>query len=237
MITTTLRISSGIMSSRLPEIQALLRSGDVDKAIFICTELRIDMTTEDIAKEIGFIQRVDAARKKKAGKEHNAWESLVLFAMGVGWEQEEKFYGPYEWNHPMRRGDILSWGTYLYGGPKEDLELAFDVLVEQGLFFTVHPGVFAEACYYCEYDPDFVLEIPGYEKFAPRWKALQKKLDRKFDHRTWRTTGLCWGGGSQGPSELPLYICVGSSCCRFLAGEPTCQHKLPFNPLILPASK
>ena len=236
MKTTALRTSSGIIDSHLPEIQALLRAGDIDKAVVLYKEVGGFMASEDIAKEVEFIHRVDAARKKEAGTEHNAWEWLVLVALGLDWEEdEEKFNGPYEWLYPMLKEDIVGMAApFCRSIPIKDLEFAFDVLVEQGLFFTVHPGVFAEACYYCSYDPDFPLEIPEYSRYAPKWRALQKKFDRKYDSGTWRSTGVCWGQGSLA-SETPLKLCVGSCCCRFLSGEPACQHNLPFNPLILPA--
>jgi len=238
MKTTTFRNYYCTPSDRLVEIQTLLRSGDVGKAVVLGNEIGIEMTNEEIATEIEFLRRVEAARKKETGAEHSAWEWLVLAALGLYWEVEEEFHGPYEWNHPMIKKAIVDMASFFdSSGQKKDFELAFDVLVEQGLFFEVHPGVFAEACYYCEYDPDFLREIPGFEQYVPEWSALQEALDKKFELRTWRATGLCWGGGSQGPSELPLYICVGSSCCRFRDGDPVCQHELPFNPIILPAKK
>lgn len=236
METTTLRMSYGLFTRRLPEIQALLRAGDVDKAAVIYKELDVQMTSEDIAKEIEFIHRVDAARKKEAGTEDNPWEWLVRHALFYNWEDdEEEFHGPYEWSYPRLKEDIVdSVAARDRSVPIKDIEFAFDVLVEQGLFFTVHPGVFAEPCYYCSYDPDFLLEIPELSRYAPEWRALQERLDQEYDSGTWRSTGLCWGQGSQA-SENPLYLCVGSSCCRFRDGAPACQHNLPFNPLILPA--
>lgn len=239
MKTTTLKSDYLIPSERLIEIQRELISGDEGKAVLLGNKLGIEMTNEVIATEIEFLCQLESARKKKAFSEYSAWEWLILVALGLDWEQDEdEFHGPYEWNSPMLKKSIVDMASGFYSpGPREDVELAFDVLVEQGLFFQAHPGVFADACYYCEYDSDFLCEIPEFERYMPQWQALQKKLDMKFDLRTWRTTGLCRGGGSQGTSELPLSICVGSSCCRFREGDSVCQHELPFNPMILPVIK
>ena len=239
MKTTTLKCDYLIPSKRLIEIQMKLISGDEAKAVLLGNKLGIEMTNKVIATEIEFLRQLEASRKKPVFSEYSAWEWLILVALGLDWEEDEdEFHGPYEWNSPMQKKSIVGMASRFYSpGPTEDLELAFDVLVEQGLFFQVHPGVFADACYYCEYDADFLREIPGFERYAPQWQAFQEKLDRKFDLRTWRTTGLCWGGGSQGTSELPLSICVGSSCCRFREGDSVCQHELAFNPMILPGMK
>lgn len=191
---------------------------------------------EGIAKEREFIRRLDTARTRPSKDEYSAWEALVLWALGVGmWDDD--FHGAWEMPSPMPRGQILSEAADYYTGPASDLELAFDVLVEQELFFTVHPGVFAEPCYYCSYDADLLKLIDGFQQYAPAWEERCEEFDQKFDYRTWRNAGLCWGGGSQGPSDLPLYVCVGSSCCWFRDGEPKCVHELPFNPLILPPRK
>lgn len=72
MKTTTLRNDYPTPSDCLTKIQRLLRSGDVSKAVVLGNKIGIEMTNEEIATEIEFLRRLEAARKKASGAEHSA---------------------------------------------------------------------------------------------------------------------------------------------------------------------
>jgi hypothetical protein len=135
---------------------------------------------------------------------------------------------------PVTLPVFLVWGGSHYEGPREDLEAAFRGLLAQGLFFEVHPGVFAEPVYCCGYDQDFLAELPEDaperregEKFWPRWNRYH------VEHTAgWQSAGLCMGQGSQSGGSERFGVCLGTSCCSFDGGE-ACTWELEFNPALL----
>lgn len=114
------------------------------------------------------------------------------------------------------------------------IEVAFRGLIAEGLFFEVHLGVFAEPCYFCSYDPEFLDELPEAKRHAKSWRQFRKYHDRAS--RGWKQAGLCWGQGREGGlSDGEIGLCLATSCCCFAQHpEKECAHELRYAPHLLP---
>lgn len=224
-------------SRELPELQRLIRAGNIGSAK-IFAENVIPLSDTSIERESEFLRLVDISRNHIMEGGHSARRALILVAIGY-YSGIDACEMPSVLPCPMTRKSIIE-DFAPYGGPRDMIEIAFDALVAQGLFFSVHPGVFKETCYYSTYDPDFMRELWDGDKYSRKLETIVRRLDKEYEKSGWRkapgwrTTGLCWGGGSQGPSSAPLNHCRGSACSWFLNGRSKCWQELEFNPAILP---
>jgi hypothetical protein len=202
---------------QLAKLHTEIRTGSEETASALF--LRLVHITEDdarleVRREIEFVRAVDASRAigpEASARKITPRQALIAYALGY-WHGE----GPRPWQSPISRSALIHKADEYYLGPHEHLEVALRGLLAEGLFFEVHPGVFAEPAYFCSYDPEFLSEVPGAERFVAAWTDRQLYLDRHF--KGWREAGLCWGQGRYGKrgEDLPEEdqgLCLGSSCC------------------------
>ncbi len=236
MVTKSVLSTVSVQSERLADIHAAIRGGSEDAAVALYQQLtgellRPEAAREDIRRETEFLRVVDASREigsKASGRNITPRQALIGAALG-GWYGDE----PSSWNSPIPRSDLLGFAESYYQGPQEHLEVALRALLAERLFFEVHPGVFAEPCYFCSYDPEFLSELPGAEQHANMWSEWRDYHD--CHSRGWWHAGLCWGQGREGgvsPDEVG--VCLGSSCCCFVDyANERCSHDLRYDQRLL----
>jgi hypothetical protein len=152
-----------------------------------------------------------------------ARQALIKAAVG-GWAGDELC----SWHCPATEETIIAMAKSHAGPNTVDFPAVFQDLVDDGLFFEVHHGVFDPPVYYCSYDPDFLEEINGSPEDKSAWKAICEENDEVYGISTWRSLGLCAGQGSEGPSDARWGPCLGTSCCCFEDGSEECTHELTF---------
>lgn len=230
---SVLRFSVPGLALALPGIHSLLRANQEVQAALVLETLSEGALTlagclEEVRREARFLAAVDTAQaiglsRSKFGLTPR--QALIYAAL----------FGPlgdvpHGWYSPVEESTLIAWGVSHYGGPREDLLVALPALVSQGLFFEVHPGVFAERCYYCTCDPDFLRELPHGGGMISRgeWLVFTAFHDRQS--HGWRSAGLCCIKGRQG-EHRPEGLCLGTSCCSFdYYAQERCSLGLRFNP-------
>ena len=228
-------LSSGSkqLSENLAELHALIRAGREAEAAALygrCVSgMRAEFYREEIHREAAFLRLSDASRSfgtEGSKRGVNPRQATISAALS-GWYGDE----PTSWPAPTTRTTLLAWADSHYQGPQERLAVALEALVAEDLFFEVHPGVFAEPCYFCSYDPEFLAEMPGGEQHKVIWERFRAYHDEHSPG--WRSAGLCDGQGSLGYSEV-IGICLGSNCCPFQNGsEARCPRDLQYNPQLV----
>jgi hypothetical protein len=221
------------LSDKLAELHALIRAGREDDAIALCRRcmggMRDEYYRDQVCREAAFLQLVDSSRSfgtdgSKLGV--NPRQALISAAL-TGWCGDE----PSSWQAPTENSTLLAWADSHYQGPKDRLVVSLRALVAEGLFFEVHPGVFAEPCYFCSYDPEFLTELPGGEEHTAMWEEFRAYHNRHS--LGWRSAGLCEGQGSQGHSDV-VGVCLGTNCCSFEDGpRAQCPRDLQYNPQLV----
>lgn len=213
----------------LSKIHELLLQSRVDEAAELYNKsahMTPDVIEHEIKRERDFVHVLSESKQfgdKKSKYGTTPRQALILAALS-GWSGDD----PCSWSSPVAREDLIAWGESHYGGPSAHLECAFSALELEGLFYEIHPAVFSSAVYYCCFDPDFLQELPDSDQNQELWEAFSNEYDEEYGN-TWRSTGLCAGQGSQGPSDARWGPCLGSSCCWFKDGNESCNHALPFN--------
>ena len=146
------------------------------------------------------------------GMENPSPRQSIIYGALCGWKGD----GENIMSWPETRDLIIDFGNSFYKGDKEELEKAFNELVNEGLYFQVHPEVFMEPTYYCSLDIKFLKEIPDGDKYAEFWGHWSDQFDK--DHGDdWRRNGLCnWR------------LCGGANCYDYKEGKDKCQHELRF---------
>lgn len=236
MDKTTVHCHSLAFDGQLADFQDLVRAGKTDRAVRLLagvSKMSSDWAQREVEREADFLRTLDAsysigAERSRSGL--NPRQALIMAAL-VGWCGDK----PCSWQSPVDRSTLLAWAESHYQGPAADLEIALDALVLQGLFFDIHPAVFASTCYYCSFDSEFLAEVPHEAEDANFWSSLSEDYNEEYGF-TWLKTGLCAGQGSQGPSDAPWGPCVGSSCVCFRSGAERCNWGLQYNPGIKPPS-
>jgi hypothetical protein len=234
-VATKSVLSSGSkqLSENLAELHALIRAGRESEAVALygrCVgSMRGEFYREDIRREAAFLKLSDASHSfgtEGSKRGVNPRQALISTAL-TGWYGDE----PTSWPAPTTRTTLLAWADSHYEGPQERLVVALEALVAERLFFEVHPGVFAEPCYFCSYDAEFLAELPGGEQHRAMWERFSTYHD-EHSHG-WRSAGLCEGQGSLGYSEV-VGVCLGSNCCPFEDGpEARCPRDLQYNPQLV----
>lgn len=226
---TLLRAWSTRLEKDLPRIHDLLQQDRIKEAAELYNEsarMDPDAVKHEITIEKDFVQVL--FESKRFGAEESKYgttprQALVLAALS-GWSGDD----PCSWISPVAREDLIAWGGSHYGGPSAHLECAFSALELEGLFYEVHPSVFSPAVYYCCFDPTFLQELPDPDQYHELWESFADEYDAE-NGKTWRSTGLCAGQGSQGPSGERYGPCLGSSCIWFQDGKESCNHGLSFS--------
>ena len=152
-------------------------------------------------------------------------QSFIMAAL-CGWKGDD----PCVWQSPIDEETLISWAKS-HCTPdlqKEDFRVELTQLIEEGLFFQVHPGVFESPVYYCSYDHNFLAEIFSDEEpeYFDLWKDWAAEDDKQFKEE-WRKYGVCSGGGSQSGSNPPD-ICRGKECVWYVDGDSMCNWELKF---------
>jgi hypothetical protein len=155
------------------------------------------------------------------------FRQALIHAALCGWNGD--LIGP--WPSPANEELILSRG-YSFCNTKataKDLRPDFMALVEEGLFFRVHPDIFESPCYYCSYDVKFIEEILDTNHFditeaIDFWDYFPEECDEDYT-TIWRTMGLC---SSQGSQTTIWGTCLGKECCTFKYGNSECIWDLKF---------
>jgi len=219
---------SPLLRRFLPDLHAAVRCGAKALASEVYAEIAsVDLPEAEaqVDREAQFLQAVDASLK--VGAERSRWgqtpRDAFLRAALVGWKGDELS----AWSSPVDRETLIAWAASHYGGPQEDLVVSLDALELQGLFFAVHPSVFETPCYYCTFDPAFLDELSIGTLYKEDWGTWQHDYDASHG-LTWRSTGLCTGQGSQGPSDVPMGPCLGASCGWLLSGKDRCLWDLTY---------
>ena len=221
------------LSENLDQIHALIRAGREDEAVALfqrCLDYKKEeVCRKEIRREAAFLRLFDASRAFGAeGSKRgvNPRQALISAAL-TGWYGDE----PNSWGAPATRTTLLAWADDHYQGPRERLGVALEALLAEGLFFEVHPGVFAEPCYFCSYDPEFLAELPGGEEHKAMWEGF-RAYHNEHSHG-WHSAGLCEGQGSLGHSDV-VGVCLGSNCCPFENGPAArCNRDLQYNPQLV----
>jgi hypothetical protein len=157
-------------------------------------------------------------------KQHITVRQAVIKAAVTGWAGDELS----DWPCPATADTIIAWAASHLGHGGGNPQADFSQLIDEGLFFEVHHGVFDPPVYYCSLDPAFLKELPAEEEALDTWKRMRERYDVQYGDSTWRAFGLCAGQGSEGPSDGPWGPCLGASCCRFEEGFLECMHDLRF---------
>jgi hypothetical protein len=221
------------LSENLAELHALIRAGREGEAEALYSRcmsgMREEFYREEIRQEAAFLKLIDASRSfgtEDSKRGMNPRQALISAAL-TGWYGDE----PTSWPAPAERTTLLAWADSHYQGPEERLSLALESLVAERLFFEVHPGVFAEPCYFCSYDPEFLTELPGGEDHREMWEKFRAYHDQHS--HGWHSAGLCEGQGSQGYSEL-VGVCLGSNCCCYKdTVNARCPRDLQYSPQLV----
>lgn len=221
------------VDEQLPVIHALLREGkEADAAAMFASCIGGHIQSfyvEEMRREAKFLKVIDASTAIGAGASNqDLTPRQAMIAAAMAGRLGDDFSS---WNSPMDRSSLLDWAESHYQGPQEHLEVALRALLAEGLFFEVHPGVFAEPCYFCSYEPSFLEELPGGDQHAEAWEKF-RRVNSKH-HPDWVSVGLCHGHGSES-SGSDIGCCLGTSCCCFAGyGDKSCTHELAFNPVLL----
>jgi hypothetical protein len=228
---SVLRFGSKRLSDNIAELHAFIRAGREDDAVALCRRcmggMKDEFHRDEVRREAAFLKLFDVSRSfgtdgSKGGL--NPRQALISAAL-TGWFGDE----PSSWQAPTENSTLLAWADSHYQGPKDRLVVTLRALVAEGLFFEVHPGVFAEPCYYCSYDPEFLTELPGGEEHAGMWEQLLAYHNRHS--LGWQSAGLCRG---QGGNSEDVGVCLGTNCCSFEAGpRPRCPRDLQYNPQLV----
>lgn len=171
-----------------------------------------------------------ADNNKSKGRNESAMvtpRQALIYAAAEGWKGD----GPSPWISPVANNDILAWAESHLSSSTYNHQIllsAFEKLIQEGLFFEIHKGLYNPPCLYCSFDTNFLKEIPDGEKYADFWNDCVQRYDEEYGSKTWRRLGLCAGQGSQGPSDAPWGPCLGSSCCWFEDNKEYCNHELRF---------
>jgi hypothetical protein len=234
---SVLRVWTGPLYDGLAELHAAIRGGSEDMAVALYQQLigygliAEAAARQDIHREAEFLRVVDASRAigpKASGRSLTPRQAFIGAALG-GWYGDD----PSSWSSPVPRRDLLAFANSYYQGPQEHLEVALRGLLAERLFFEVHPGVFAEPCYFCSYDPEFLPELSGAEEHVKMWTEWRDYHDRHS--RGWRHAGLCWGQGRQGGvQDDEVGVCLGTSCCCFADyASERCTRELRYDQRLL----
>jgi hypothetical protein len=219
---------------KLKTLHEHIRSGSEEAAVALYQDLGsmyAEAAREAIRRETEFLQVVDASRAigPSASGRNLTPRQAVIWAALVGWYGDELT----SWHSPITEDTLLAWAESHYMGPQKHLQVAFLGLLAQGLFFEIHPGVFAEPCYFCSYEEEFLNETPDARPHARSWTKWRRYHDQHC--RGWQELGLCVGQGSQGGgSDAEIGICLGSSCCCFARdASEECTQELEYHPRLL----
>ena len=155
------------------------------------------------------------------------YRQALIHAALCGWNGD----GICSWQGPADEKTILDWGHSFCDTKTNanDLRPDFMALVEEGLFFRVHPDVFESPCYYCSYDVKFIEEILDTDnldimKAIDFWDSFPEECDEEFS-TIWRTVGLCSSRGSQ---TTNWGTCHCNKCSEFHQGTFACEWELTF---------
>jgi hypothetical protein len=215
-------------AASLHELQALVRNNELDKATSMfarLTRVSVSAARPQVEHEAEFLRIIDASRAIGAAHSRAGLNprQAIIFAAATGWHGDD----PSPWQSPATERTLLAWANSHYQGPSADLALALRATTSEKLFFTVHPSVFSETCYYCTFDTDFLDELDRAEDVRAIWEDITYEYDQEHGKR-WRQDGICAGQGSEGPSDAPWGPCLGSSCIWFRDGKDDCNWQLPF---------
>ena len=166
-----------------------------------------------------------------------ARQALIAAAL-TGWKGD----GPIRWYSPVHKEDIVGWGqSYAPHIPISGFDEDFEKLTTEGCWNSVEYPIFAEEAYYCQYQSQFIQELPdpvnAYIAANPNEPISKSGLtefwEDLFDFfseesgAAWIYWGVCPGQGSQ-YSGAPEGACLGPSCCWFKDGKLECNWGLRF---------
>jgi hypothetical protein len=215
------------------ELDRLIRAGREAEAVAFFQQYKPNAFTKEEAQAAVRNQAMRLREEDSCATEpeapphkYTARQALIAAAL-YGWAGDPSG----AWTSPVEWITLLDWAASYYDGPEEDLEAPLRDLTAEGLFFEVHPGVFAEPCYFCTYEKKFLNELPGGSQYAAEWARGRKYNDRHWPG--WRSAGACFGlAGPHGPSSPGP--CLGTSCGCFAHPEGgKCVEGLTFNPELL----